>query len=86
MTTKLSEVIQQAAQEPTPLVKFLNWSAAILGLGTVLQLVNLAVGVLSAGWLAVQLYGHLKYELPLKRARFRSAMRDLGEPTDRGGL
>lgn len=48
-----------------------SWLAAVLGIGTFLGLVNLAVGVLSAAWLAVQIYGYLKHELPMKRMRKR---------------
>ncbi len=54
-----------------------NWLAASLGIGTFLGLINLAVGLLSAAWLAVQLYGYVKYELPIKRYRRDKAIRDL---------
>lgn len=47
----------------------INWAAAFLGIGTFLGVVNLAVGVLSAAWLAVQIYGYLVHELPMKRMR-----------------
>ena len=47
----------------------INWLAAFLGIGTFLGLVNLAVGVLSAAWLTVQIYGYIKHELPMKRMR-----------------
>ena len=46
-----------------------NWVAAFLGFGTFLGVVNLAVGVLSAAWLSVQIYGYLVHELPMKRMR-----------------
>lgn len=55
----------------------INWLAAILGLGTFLGLVNLAVGVLSAAWLTVQIYGYLAHELPMKRMRKQMLRREL---------
>ena len=58
----------------------INWLAAALGIGSFLGLVNLIVGVLSATWLAVQLYGYLAHELPMKRMRKQSLKREL----DRG--
>ena len=54
-----------------------NWLAALLGLGTFLGVVNLAVGVLSAAWLGVQIYGYLAHELPMKRMRKQMLKRDL---------
>ena len=42
----------------------INWVAAFLGIGTFLGVVNLAVGVLSAAWLTVQIYGYMVHELP----------------------
>ena len=59
---------------------FVSWLAAALGIGTFLGLVNLAVGILSATWLAVQLYGYLAHELPMKRMRKQMLKREL----DRG--
>ena len=50
------------------------------GIGTFLGLVNLAVGILSATWLAVQLYGYLAHQLPMKRMRKQMLAREL----DRG--
>ena len=58
----------------------INWLAAALGIGSFLGLVNLIVGVLSATWLAVQLYGYLAHELPMKRMRKQMLKREL----DRG--
>ena len=58
----------------------INWLAAALGIGSFLGLVNLIVGVLSATWLAVQLYGYLAHELPMKRMRKQMLRREL----DRG--
>lgn len=77
--TRLSEVIQHQAENPSAIIKVVNWLAALLGIGTFLQLVNLTVGVLSACWLSVQLYGYFRYELPHKRARLKKTLRDLGE-------
>lgn len=84
--SRFSDLIQNQAENPSVFIKAINYAAALLGIGTFLQLVNLTVGVLSAGWLAVQLYGYVRYELPHKRARLRQALRELGEPTDRGAL
>ena len=47
----------------------ISWAAAFLGIGTFLGIVNLAVGLLSAVWLSVQLYDHLLHERPMKRMR-----------------
>lgn len=54
-----------------------NWLAAFLGIGSFLGIINLAVGVLSAVWLAVQLYGYLAHELPMKRMRKQMLRREL---------
>ena len=65
-------------QTDTNTVKALvNWVAAFLGIGTFLGVVNLAVGVLSAAWLAVQIYGYLVHELPMKRMRKQILKRQL---------
>ena len=67
--------------ESVPVVKaFVSWLAAALGIGSFLGLVNLAVGILSAAWLTVQLYGYLSHELPMKRMRKQILKREL----DRG--
>lgn len=55
----------------------INWLAAALGIGSFLGLVNLVVGVLSAAWLGVQLYGYLVHELPMKRMRKKILQREL---------
>ena len=65
--------------ESAPIFKALvSWLAAALGIGTFLGLVNLAVGILSATWLAVQLYGYLAHALPMKRMRKQMLARELG--------
>lgn len=65
-----------------------NWLAAVLGIGTVLGFVNLAVGVLSATWISMQIYGYLKHELPMKRMRKKILQRELDrvrtQPADLG--
>jgi hypothetical protein len=66
----------------------LSWISAALGAGTVAGFVNLAVGVLSAGWLGYQLYVAITVELPIKRARLqeiRKGRRDPA-PSDQGPL
>lgn len=60
----------------------LNWLAAFLGIGTFLGIVNLAVGLLSAAWIAAQLYGYLRLELPMKRLRKQLLQRQLGTDAD----
>ena len=68
----------------------INWLAAALGIGSFLGLVNLIVGVLSATWLAVQLYGYLAHELPMKRMRRKLLQREMDrsrtQPADLGEL
>ena len=65
-------------QTDTNTVKALvNWVAAFLGIGTFLGVVNLAVGVLSAAWLTVQIYGYMVHELPMKRIRKQLLKRQL---------
>ena len=62
-----NELINTA--DTNTLKALINWAAAFLGIGTFLGVVNLAVGVLSAAWLAVQIYCYLVHELPTKRMR-----------------
>lgn len=64
-------------QDPTLAVKAVNWLAAAAGIGTWLGFVNIVVGILSAGWLSIQLYGYIRYELPHKKARLIAAEREL---------
>lgn len=54
-----------------------NFVAAFLGIGSFLGVINLAVGVLSAFWLGVQLYGYLAHELPMKRMRKQILRREV---------
>ena len=54
-----------------------NWLAAFLGIGTFLGFINLMVGLLSAAWLCVQLYGYVQHELPMKRMRKQILRREL---------
>lgn len=76
--------MQEHHDQLTPAVKTLiNWFAAILGVGTFAQIVPLLVGVLSAAWITVQLYGYLRYDLPAKRAKLRALQ--AGIPTTRPG-
>lgn len=64
----------------------LSWLAAILGIGTFAGLVNVAVGLLSATWLAYQLYVAIKYDLPVKRAKLAAARRGMIDSTQPGDL
>lgn len=70
------------------IIKTIAWIAAVLGIGTVVGLVNLGVGVLSAAWIAVQLYGYWRYELPMKRAKLKRVLAEVPSDlrTDRGDL
>lgn len=63
-----SEIVVQA-DHAYMLKSVISWLAAVLGVGTFLGWVNLAVGLLSAAWLAIQLYGYITHELPMKRMR-----------------
>lgn len=57
-------------QDHVPMAKaVVNYLAAMLGIGTFLGFVNLMVGLLSAGWLLIQIYGYIVHELPMKRIR-----------------
>ena len=69
------ERIESATAAQPALLKAINYIAATLGIGSFLGLVNLAVGVLSALWLSVQLYGYIRYELPIKHFRHERARR-----------
>lgn len=56
-------------------IKVVNYLAATLGIGSFLGLVNIAVGVLSSLWLILQVYGYIRYELPIKHYRREQARR-----------
>ena len=83
-----NELINTA--DTNTLKALINWAAAFLGIGTFLGVVNLAVGVLSAAWLAVQIYGYLVHELPMKRMRKQILKRQLErnqtQPADLGEM
>ena len=84
----LQERIESAATAQPVVVKAINYIAATLGIGSFLGLVNIAVGVLSALWLSVQLYGYIAHELPMKRMRKKILQRELDrvrtQPADLG--
>ena len=86
----LQERIDSATTAQPALLKAINYIAATLGIGSFLGLVNLAVGVLSALWLLVQLYGYIAHELPMKRMRKqllnRQLERNQTQPADLGEL
>ena len=85
-----NEFVLQPDQAFT-LKSVMSWLAAFLGIGTFLGFVNLAVGLLSAAWLLVQLYGYIRHELPMKRMRKQLLRRELEAnptcpaPLDGGG-
>ena len=63
-----------------PVIKsIINYAAAVLGIGTFLGMVNLVVGMLSASWLAIQIYGYLTHELPMKRLRKELLIKELAD-------
>jgi hypothetical protein len=71
-------IIQSNPEIHTPMYKTLiNWLAATLGLVSVTDLIPIFVGVLSAAWIVIQLYGYLRYELPFKRAKLAAARKAL---------
>ena len=63
-----------------------SYLAALLGIGTFAGLVSISVGILSACWLAYQLYVAVKYELPIKRAKLEAARRGNLDSTQPGDL
>lgn len=73
------------ADQAITLKSLISWLAAFLGIGTFLGFVNLAVGLLSAAWLLVQLYGYIAHELPMKRMRKQMLRRDLERGATRPG-
>lgn len=80
----LSDEILRPDHAPTA-KNVVSWLAAGLGIGSFLGLVNLAVGVLSATWLTVQIYGYLTHELPAKRLRRQILRRELDRLHTRPG-
>lgn len=96
MATKLTELLQSAGTEPGPFLKLFNLIAAALGGLSVLNIVNIGVGVASGIWLTAQIWAHYRYGLPYKRAQLELIRRKLksrahledSESTDseKGGL
>lgn len=84
----LQERIESATTAQPVVVKAINYIAATLGIGSFLGLVNLIVGVLSGAWLAVQLYGYIAHEIPMKRMRRKLLQREMDrtrtQPADLG--
>lgn len=80
----LHERIDSATTAQHVVVKAINYIAATLGIGSFLGLVNLAVGVLSALWLMLQLYGYIRYELPIKHYRREQARRAMERGRQQG--
>jgi hypothetical protein len=85
MSWRLPDLIQHQAENPSVLVKAINYLAALLGIGTFLHMVNVVVGLLSAAWLLVQLYAFIRYELPIKRAKAEAARRGYVVPESTKG-
>ncbi|GEM_PF-4888550 len=86
MTSRVEEAL---AAQPA-FLKAINYVAATLGIGSFLGMVNIAVGVLSALWLMLQVYGYIRYELPMKHYRREQARRAMergrAKGTDFGAL
>lgn len=86
----MSNRMEEAMATQPAVVKAINYIAATLGIGSFLGMVNIAVGVLSALWLMLQVYGYIRYELPIKhfrREQARKAMeRQRAHGTDFGAL
>ncbi len=74
---KPTDFIQLQAENPSLAIKVANYVAAVLGIGTLLQLVNVVVGALSAMWLLVQLWSFFKYERPRKKMALEREMAQL---------
>lgn len=64
-----------------PFIKVINWITSVLGLGTVVGLVNIFVGLASGAWILWQLYLSIKYELPVKRARAQKVLQNERDPS-----
>lgn len=64
---KVPEIVQHNMEAPGPVIKAVNWLAAVLAGGSFLGLVNIAVGVLSGIWLALQVWGFFRYTIPKNR-------------------
>ena len=71
----MSNRMEEALATHPALLKAINYIAATLGIGSFLGMVNIAVGVLSALWLMLQVYGYIRYELPMKHYRRERARR-----------
>lgn len=72
--------MQDSFQDQAHTIKlFVNYIAAVLGIGTFLGFVNLVVGMLSASWLAVQIYGYMVHELPMKKLRKKLLIKELAD-------
>lgn len=63
---------------------FVSYVAALLGIGTFAGLVNIGVGVLSAVWLAVQLWNWWTFTRLMNKAKLAAALR--GEFTKPGDV
>lgn len=72
----LKSSLEDVAASQSLTTKTISTVAASLGIGSFLGFVNLAVGVLSGLWLALQIYGYVKYELPTKHYKRAKAKRD----------
>lgn len=72
--------MQDSFQDQAHTIKLVvNYIAAVLGIGTFLGFVNLVVGMLSASWLAVQIYGYMVHELPMKKLRKKLLIKELAD-------
>lgn len=81
----MSSRVEEALAAQPALLKAINYIAATLGIGSFLGLVNVAVGVLSGLWLMLQVYGYIRYELPIKHYRREQARRAMERMAADGG-
>lgn len=79
MATKITELLQSAGTEPGPFLKLLNFVAAVTGGLSLLNIVNIGVGIASGIWLTSQIWAHYRYGLPYKRAQLELIQRKLSD-------
>lgn len=80
----MNDRFENAMAAQPAVMKVINYIAATLGIGSFLGMVNIAVGVLSALWLMLQVYGYIRYELPMKHYRREQARRAMERGRGKG--
>lgn len=94
MSKHTFESVVENHQQMSPQVKtFFNWLAAFLGIGSAADLVPVVVGVLSAGWLLIQIHNYFAVDRPnklldrenkkldreIKRAKLQALLRGIAD-------